>query len=161
MAATPSLVNACLLKWDALTAPLFPGGVRPAIYYAQAPATDSGGAQVQTTTTGYAVLRHRGSRTRAYAFGVTSRENHDVEFEIFYPSLGDCLTAALAARLNGGTTQQRLGFDYGALPDLVAPYRLLALRPAGDAAAMPGMGKTGAPVHSWLLRYRIELLEGR
>lgn len=148
--ATKSVIRACQLKFAAIPAGGFPGGVLPALYFDEAPQTDGSGAQVQPTTQGYAVIRSKGAAARAYAFGSPlTREDAEVEIEFFYPSLGDCSDAAEATRA---------AFDYGALPDLDPSFTLLAIRPRSNRPSRAGLGKTGVPVHSWVLGYRIEIL---
>lgn len=148
--ATTSLIAAIQSKFATLTAGSFPGGVRPAVYFDEAPVVTGSGSQVQPTTQGYVVLKNTGARARAYAFGGATREDVAVEFDVYYPSLGDALTAANVIKA---------GFDYGDLPDLdTAVFRLLAVRPVSDRPAFAGLGKTGANVHQWTVGYRVELV---
>lgn len=155
--STPSLIVAIQTKFATLTAGNFPGGVVPALYFDEAPQTSATGAQIQVTTAGYVVLKDQGSSSRGLAFGGPTREVVKFDFEFFYPSLGDCRAAALATSLNGGLQADKLGFDFGDLPDLGAPYTLLAIRPRSNKAVKAGVGKTGVPVHQWTLGYDVEV----
>lgn len=157
--STRSIIRAVQLKVATLAAGCFPNNTVPPLYFDEAPQTDAAGAQVQPTTAGYGVVKHNGSRTRAYAFGGHTREDHEVVIEFYYPALADCRQAVDAVRLNGCKPSEKQGLDFGTLPDLAPPYKLLAIRPLGDEAGRePGAGKTGARVHSWLVRYRVELV---
>jgi hypothetical protein len=150
--ATASIVRAAQLKFAGLTAASFPGGVLPALYFDEAPVVTGSGAQAQVTTQGYVVLKHTGTRARAYAFGGATREDVGLEFEVYYPTLGDALTAVGVIKA---------GFDYGTLPDLdTAVFLLLAIRPVSDRPAFAGLGKTGANVHQWTVGYSLELVRG-
>jgi hypothetical protein len=156
--STPSVIAAVQAKFAALTAGGFPGAVVPTLYFDEAPQTNAAGAQVQPTTAGYAVLKDKGSTSKALAFGLTTRELIRLDFEFYYPSLGDCRMAAFATALNGGTEADKLGFDYGTLPDLTTPYVLLAMKPRSNKAKKAGTGKTSAPVHYWSVSYELELI---
>ncbi len=154
--STQSVIAACQQKWAALNAAGFPGSVVPELYFDEAPQVSGSGAQVQPTTAGYAVVKDAGHAIKALSFGVAVREVANLDFEIYYPSLGDCLTAALAVQLNGGAGADRLGFDFGTLPALAPPLVLLAIRPRLSQADFAGDGKTGARVHMWKLGYDFE-----
>lgn len=151
-----SLIAAIQAKWSSLTASGFPSSTIPDLYFDEAPQVNSAGSQVQPTTAGYAVVKDNGHNVNAIAFGVVAREVAKLDFEIYYPSLGDCLTAALAVQLNGGSESSRQGFDYGRLPAILPPLVLLAIRPRLSQAGKAGLGKTGVPVHMWRLGYDFE-----
>jgi hypothetical protein len=153
---TQSIIAAIQTKWDALTASGFPSSTIPPLYFEEAPVVNGSGVQVHPTTAGYAVLKDNGHSVKSMAFGVVAKEVASLEFEIYYPSLGDCLTAALAVQLNGSTEAAHLGFDYGSLPALSTPLVLLAIIPRSSQGGFAGMGKTGVPVHVWKLGYDFE-----
>ncbi len=156
--ATESVIRAVQLKVAALSGGNFPGGVLPAVYFGEAPATNAAGSQVQATSQGYVVIRDRGADASAYTFRLDTREFVTLELEVFYPTLADAQQAARGIRLNGGSPAARQGLDYGTLPDLSPAYRLLAVRPVGSSNERAGLGQTGAVVHSVTLTYRVELV---
>lgn len=155
---TQSVIAAVQAKVAGLAVANFPGGVRPAVYFEEAPPVTTTGAQLHVDATGYVVVRHRDTRSRSYSFDGSTREDTDLELEVFYPSLGDCRTAVNALRFNGGVPTNRYGLDYGTLPALDRNLRLLAVRPTGDRPGREQLGRTGQPVHSWTLSYRIEIV---
>lgn len=140
-------------KIAAISAGDFPGDVRPAVYFGEAPQVTGSGGQVQPTTQGYCVLRHNGTRSRALAFGPppVTRDDVGLEIEAYYPTLEDALSAVNVIRA---------ALDYGTLPDLDSSLQLKAIRPRSDQPQQAGLGKTGAVVHGAKYGFDLEILRG-
>lgn len=155
---TQSVLRAVQLKLLSFAPVGFPGGVRPGVYFDQAPQTDGEGAPVHAGTQGYVVLKHRGTQSAAYAFGPETRELVNLELEVHYAKLSDCLAAADVIARNGGAPAQRLGLDYGTLPDLDRRFKLLAVRPVSGRQSFEALGAGGERVHAAVLGYRVELV---
>lgn len=156
---TQSIIAACQKKFAALGPVNFPGGVLPQLYFDRAPQTNTAGTQVQPTTQGYVVLKDNGQDVELMSFQLETREVERFDFEIYYPQLADCDTAALAIKRNGGTTAQKLGFDFGTLPELASPRGTFVIRRVREQRGQRGIGLTGAVVHVCRLSYRVEILE--
>ncbi|AMV25529.1 hypothetical protein VT84_14115 [Gemmata sp. SH-PL17] len=152
--STASLIGAMFAKFDSLTASNFPGGARPPRAFDEMPPTNSSGAQI-TAEDGYIVLREDSSRVEPMAFGRVTNEVHEMVWEIFYPSLGDCQTTAAAIRRNGGSASQKLGFDGGTLPDLIAPPVVRDIICTQEVPSREGHGKTGKLVHCVRVYHRV------
>lgn len=149
-----SLLVAITDKFDTLTQSLFPGSVRPGIYFDKAPPVNASGAQVQPTTAGYVVFRDATEDFRPMAFGDVSNETVEIEWKIFYPSLGDCLTVANVIRFNGGVPSARAGFDHGTLPTFTPPPTLRDIVCVKGARQYAGIGKTSVRVHEVRMTHR-------
>lgn len=156
---TQSIIRACQLKFAALTAGNFPGGVRPELYFHEAPQTTGAGAQVQASSQGYVVLRDKGQDVVIQSFRLETREVATFDFEVYYPALADVDAAVLAIKRNGGTTADRLGFDFGSLSDLASPRGTFVIRRTREQREQAGLGKDGKPVHLCRVSYRVEILE--
>ena len=144
---TPNIIAAVQTKWDAMTAGNFPSSTVPTLYFDEAPQVNGSGTQIFPETAGYAVVKSTSGISIAYAFGVYGKETERLEFEIYYPSFGDCMQAARAVQTE---------FDFSTLPALATPLVLLAIRPRTSSEAMAGIGKTGVPVHVAKLGYDFE-----
>ena len=156
---TQSIIAACQLKFAALTAGNFPGGVLPTLYFDTVPQTDGHGAQIDVTTQGLCVLKDNGQTPDLMSFQLQTREVEQFEIGVFYLSLGDVDQAVLAIKRNGGTTAQKLGFDFGLLPDLVSPRGTFVIRRVKEQRSREAFGRTNALVHACRLSYRVEVLE--
>jgi hypothetical protein len=158
--ATQSIIAAALTKFDGLTASGFPSSTRPKIYFDEAPQTDASGDQIRAESgSGYCVLKDKGQDVKIVSFNLETREVASFDIEIYYTSLADCDTAALAIKRNGGTTAQKLGFDFGTLSDLASPRGTFVVKRAREQRGKAGVGRDGKPVHFCRLSYRVEILE--
>lgn len=156
---TQSIIRACQLKFAGLSAGGFPGGVRPALYFADAPQTDTNGDQVRVSSQGYVVLKDRGQDVSLFGFNLETREVANFDFEVYYPELEDVDAAVLAIKRNGGTTAQRQGFDFGTLTDLESPRGTFVVRRVREQRDKVGVGRDGRPVHRCVISYRVEVRE--
>lgn len=156
---TTSVIAAAITKFAALTAANFPGSSRPALYFDDAPVVTAAGAQTQPTTAGYCVLKDDGTDVESFGFERQCREVNHFVIEVYYPSLGDCDTAGLAIRRNGGTSEQGNGFDWGTISDLTTPRGTFVIVRTHEQRAHAGLGKTGVPVHVLRLSYQVEVTE--
>lgn len=152
--ATTSITAAVLAKYDALTAALFPGGVRPGRAFDEMPSVDGAGNQISAES-GYVVIKGISGPSQPLAFGRVTNESLEIVWEIYYPDLGDALKSASAIRFNGGSPHLKQGFDGGTLPDLTAPPTVRDIVYLGTEQTMAGHGKTNKLVHLVRVRHRI------
>lgn len=148
-----SLESAIIAKFNALTLGLFPGAVRPGVYFDVAPPVDANGVQLNAET-GYVVFKHRGENNTPMAFGDVSNEVVEVEWLIFYASLANCNTVANILRFNGGVPSARAGFDHGTLPAFTPPPALRDIICIKGAREWAGIGKTSKNVHEVRMTHR-------
>lgn len=152
--STSSIIVAVQSKYASLTASLFPDSARPALYFDSAPLVD--GVQVYPP---YVVLKDLGLTPTYLEFERTTLEVNNFAFEIYYPELGDCDTTGNAIKLNGGTRNTALGFDFGELPELGAPRESYQVLRTQEMRSLAGYGKTGPRVHLLRLEYRVTVKE--
>lgn len=151
---TTSVIVAAQSKYASLTASNFPDSSRPTLYFDSAPVYDS--AQVYPP---YVVLVDLGLTPTYLEFERTTLEVNNLAFEIYYPELGDCDTAGNAIKLNGGTRNTALGFDFGDLSDLGAPRDSYQVLRTSERRSVAGYGKPGPRVHLLRIEYRVTVKE--
>lgn len=145
-----TLVPALLSKWDSLTAANFAGGTRPPAFHDMAPQVTTG--QLRPP---YAVFGvERGEAT--FTFESDQFEVTAVTIRIF--DTAENLDAAVAAaRWNGGTVAQALGFDNGTLAGLTDGIQLWMHIDGPPTKHYDGLDKNNQTVYRAELRYSVEV----
>lgn len=146
-----SVISAAMTKFDALTASNFPSSAVPAVYLDEAPVAD--GSQVYPP---YAVIRDEGESPENH-FDQSVIETSRFTITLYYASLADADSAALAVRFNGGTPQQKSGFDFGTLTGLPTGFTIKSLVRTGSRRFYAGIGKAGQRIHAVELSYTAQV----
>lgn len=147
-----SVIGAAKAKFKALAGANFPAGAVPPVYLDEPPQAGSGGP----INPPYAVLVDDGEHP-ANAFGEAVLELTRFRLTLYYSDLGDADAAALAVRRNGGTAQQKLGFDFGALTGLPAGWELRGLVRTGSRRYYAGVDQNVKRVYAVELSYEAQV----
>lgn len=151
--ATANVIDAVLSKFDELSAGGFPSSTKPPVAFDEVPLVDATGAELSAES-GLVALRNVRSQVVGRVTEGQILEAYSFTWEIYYPSLGDALTAADAIRKNGGTLQQGLGFDNGTITELGGTrVNFDCLYVGSNTTKEPGAGKTGKLIHCHRLNY--------
>jgi hypothetical protein len=143
-----SVISAAKTKFAALTAANFPSAAVPAVYLDEPPQA-SAGSQIRPP---YAVLRD-GGESPANVFEQSVIETTTFTLTLYYGTLLLADAAALAVRRNGGTAQQKLGFDFGTLSGLPTGFTLKSLVRTGSRRYYAGVAQDVGRVYAVELTY--------
>lgn len=150
-----TVVSAVFDKYNALTATLFGGTVRPPLQLDEQPATGTTGAQRRVP---YVVLKDNGfvpefqSDGRAIEKGVLVFELYAEVLDTDTSGVVTVDKMALAIKYAGGAPSARLGFDWGTLTITGYTYPI-SLRRTREQRGYAGFNFNGQPVHKCTLTY--------
>ncbi len=128
---------------------------RPAIYFADVPATNAAGTQIYPP---YVVLKDEGTRTEPIEAGAVM-DTTTIVFECYGLTLALADAIAEGIKYDTGAVQARLGFDYGELPALTNGSLNVVTR-VGEIRSMAGITKEGGRAHMVEIRYEVEVRRG-
>ena len=144
------VVKATMNLYESLSASLFPGSSRPAIYLDMAPQVASG-SQLRPP---YVILRDQG-RVPEYFSSFGGIEGGGLVLEVYHNDLGTADSIASAIKYGGGTPSQRLGLDFGTLT-LTTPLSHVVLKRTNERRyTASGPDLTGKYVYVVELTYRV------
>lgn len=156
---TTSIIAAVLTKYATLSASLFPSATRPPIAFDEMPRTNSVGVALSAED-GYVVLKDVGCVPVIHDFELSTREEGQFIFEVFYPRLADVDLAVAAIKFNGASAILGGGFDFGTLDDLIAPRVTHVITRIKETRTKElGYGRTGQLIHCCRIGYRVVVME--
>jgi hypothetical protein len=94
-----------------------------------------------------------GGESPANVFEQSVIETTTFTLTLYYGTLADADLAALAVRRNGGTAQQKLGFDFGTLSGLPTGFTLKSLVRTGSRRYYAGVAQDVGRVYAVELTY--------
>lgn len=145
-----SVVNAIKVKYATLTATLWPGGSRWAIYYGKAPVKDGSGNQVRSR---YVVFKADTFVPR-FQSDESAVEVGSATFTFYDFDVGDLATAVRAFKWNGQRPKLRAGMDRASLTLPDPEYGIDMMR-TGEEVSYVADDKDGKRVHAVSLSYKL------
>lgn len=143
-------------KYETLNAANFPNGVRPALYFDQAPQLVDG-LQIRPP---YVVFTEGAHKIETLDLEHNNMVTIQLVFQAFAHSLGDVDAICNAIRWNGGTVGQGTGFDYGTIDTLTPPRHALEIVPTSEPRQLEDtLDKDGRRIHAAKLEFRVRILE--
>lgn len=143
-----SVAHAIIQKYESLSASIFPDGVRPPIYFGEAPIA-SGGAMVRPP---YVIIRDEGTRPEDNVSDAGAVEVGRVHLEVYALELGTVDAIVKAIRFGGQPPGNRAGLDWGTL-SLDSPYTHMHLRRIIERRDYAGWDYESRRVHTCRIDY--------
>lgn len=145
-----SAVAAAMARYESIPPVVFPGGVRPPIYFDLVPVASAG----QPVRPPYVVVTDRGQRPEAVLPDAGVVERATVELAVYALSLAAVDALVTVIRHGGSPPEMRAGLD-AALWPASAPYEcVLALRVA-EQRRYAGWSVQAQPVYMATLTYDV------